>query len=216
MKREQSEQLRKLSSAVCPSGNLARDARAFLLAHGCTGTARHSEAVAVEARRLAMALGGEPEKAYAAGWLHDISAVIPDSGRLAAARDWEVEVLPEEEALPLLLHQKLSVVIAKTVFGISDPATLDAIGHHTTLRRGAGALEKLVFLADKLSWDQPGAPPYGEAVSSALVESLDRAVSTYLHWVWERRETMRVIHPWLREAWEEMRPGPFDRTSSDC
>ena len=177
-------------------------ARSYLLERGCQAAAAHCDAVASEARRIAQShqLGAEADKAYAAGWLHDISAVIPDAHRLATARQWGVDVLPEEEEFPLLLHQKLSAVIAEKEFGIGDRDVLDAVGHHTTLRRCPGTVEKVVFLADKLAWDQPGETPHGEAVRRALQESLDEGVATYLDWVWQHREQMRVIHPWLREA----------------
>ena len=68
-----------------------------------------------------------------AGWLHDISAVIPEARRLDYARQWHIEVLPEEATAPILLHQRQSAVLAAEVFGVTDPAILSAVGCHTTL-----------------------------------------------------------------------------------
>ena len=58
--------------------------------------------------------------------------------------------------------------MAQTWFGCFDPAVLSAIGCHTTLKANPGPLDLLVFLADKLAWDQPGGPPYAAAVQAAV------------------------------------------------
>jgi len=109
-------------------------------------------------------------------------------------------VLEEERHLPMIVHQKLSAVIARDAFNITDPAILSAIGCHTTLKAGASPLDKAVFVADKLAWDQPGAPPYLAELTRALDESLDAAALCYINWLWDRREALAVVHPWLIEA----------------
>jgi predicted HD superfamily hydrolase involved in NAD metabolism len=195
-----------LTASFQPTGDIAHDAPAFLALHGMD-KAGHSAAVAAEARRLALRFGADPAQAEAAGWLHDISGVWPTPERARIARALGVEVLPEEDAFPLILHQKLSVVVAQRVFGVADEAVLSAIGCHTTLRRGATLLDKVVFLADKIAWDQAGAPPYGDAVLAALELSLDAAVFAFLDWQWQRREQLGVVHPWLVAAREELAAG---------
>jgi HD superfamily phosphohydrolase YqeK len=60
--------------------------------------------------------------------------------------------------------------------------------------------QKVLFVADKLAWDQPGTPPYAHDLQTALAQSLDQATLFFLTYLWERRDSLLVIHPWLREA----------------
>jgi HD superfamily phosphohydrolase YqeK len=139
-----------------------------------------------------------------AGYLHDISAVIPNDRRIKSAQDYDLEILPAEFNCPMILHQKLSVVLARQVFGISDDAVLSAVGCHTTLKAKASDLDKVVFLADKIAWDQEGVAPYLSSVLEALKESLDAAVMVYLEYLWAQRESLAVVHPWFVEAREDL------------
>jgi HD superfamily phosphohydrolase YqeK len=65
-------------------------------------------------------------------------------------------------------------------------------------------LDKVVFVADKLAWDQPGVAPYHAEMSVALGRSLDEAALVYLRYLWQRRASLRVVHPWLRDAYLQM------------
>jgi predicted HD superfamily hydrolase involved in NAD metabolism len=183
------------------TGDLASDVTAFLTQHGCSKTAAHCRDVAGEARRVALKTNVNPDQAEIGGWLHDISAVIPTAERIHAAELWGLEVLPEEASFPMIIHQKLSVVLAREVFGVNDAGVLSAIGCHTTLKADASPLDKVVFVADKLAWDQPGVPPYHAEMWVALEHSLDRAALVYLQNLWDRRDTLKVVHPWMVAAY---------------
>lgn len=197
----QYEDVIRLSDSVVFAGNLREHVVHFLTHHEAKHTAAHSICVARRACEIAEQVGVDPHAAEQAGLLHDISAVIPVAARLSAAQAWSVPILPEEEAVPLLIHQKLSVIIAREIFDISDEPVLAAIGCHTTLKAAPSALDMLLFIADKLAWDQAGQPPYRAVVEDALCLSLEQAAFTYLDYVWQRRNQLRVIHPWLREAY---------------
>jgi len=194
------EFLVRLSENLVLTGDVAQDAVAFLRRHDCPETALHSAAVAAEAQCIAALVSVETVRAAQAGWLHDISAVIPAVERVTVAEALGIPVLPEERTLPMILHQKLSVVLARDLFGVTDAAVLSAIGCHTTLKPGASALDKVLFVADKLAWDQPGEPPYRVDLEAALAHSLDAAACVYLRYLWERRVTLAVVHPWLAAA----------------
>lgn len=196
--------LQQLTDGLAFSGQVAEDAPRFLHHHGLPKTAAHVADVAAEAGRLAQCFGADPQGAEIAGWLHDISAVFPSPQRAEVARQLGVEVLPEEDAFPMIIHQKLSVVIAREVFGVDDAATLSAIGCHTTLKRDAGLLDMAVFVADKIAWDQGGTPPYLDAVMVGLGQSIEAAALAYLRYLWERRETLPVVHPWARDAYAQL------------
>jgi predicted HD superfamily hydrolase involved in NAD metabolism len=196
--------LNKLTTDFTPTGNLRHDVASFLVLHNCAHTAGHVARVAAEARRLAERFGAVVDEAETAGLLHDISTVIPNEERIAAAHAFGVEVLPEEATFPMIIHQKLSVVLARDIFGVTAPETLSAIGCHTTLKANASLLDKVVFIADKIAWDQPGEPPYLAELQQALDRSLDHAVFCYLDYLWQRRATLRVVHPWLVAAHQQL------------
>jgi len=126
-----------LLGGVNRTGNLATDAVAILRHHGRDDVAEHVQRVAAEAERIARRLGADVTAATTAAWLHDISLVIPASDMLGAAESAGLDILPEERQVPVLLHGKLSAVIAQRHFGVQEPITLDAMRCHTTLRAGA-------------------------------------------------------------------------------
>ena len=185
-------------------GDIPHDVAAFLTYHGHAKTVGHSAQVAAEARRLAVQVGEDEAKAEVAGWLHDVSAVFPAAERIKAAQIFQVEILAEEEIFPMIIHQKLSVVLAHDLFGITDQAILSAVGCHTTLKANAARLDKVLFVADKIAWDQPGRPPYLAELLAGLAKSLDAAALAYIHYLWERRAMLKVVHPWLKEAHQQL------------
>jgi predicted HD superfamily hydrolase involved in NAD metabolism len=164
---------------------LAADTAAFLAARGKPRTAAHCRAVAETSRALAARFGENEAIAATAALLHDISAVMPaqDMLRYAQACGWAID--PAEAAHPFLLHQRVSADMAKLLFGVDDPAVLSAIACHTTLKANASAQDMLLFLADKLSWDQEGLPPFYDAVFSALEDGLAQACLVYIRYVFD-------------------------------
>ncbi len=203
----ENRRLVSLAEGLALTGEIARDAPAFLRHWKRPGTADHSAQVAVEARHIATLHGVDAQKAEIGAWLHDVSAVFPSASRAEAARELGIPLLPEEEAFPPIAHQKLSAVLARELFGVDDEQVLSAIGCHTTLKRRASALDKVVFLADKVAWDQPGTPPYLEGLLAVLSRSLDEAALVYLRYLWERRATLPVVHPWMVDALSELSGG---------
>ncbi len=167
-------------------------------------TLTHVRNVAEEAVRLAKRFGACPGDADTAGLLHDIAAAMPASEYAGVLHAGGGEVLPEEETYPPILHQKVSVLVAREVFGVGGQAILSAIGCHTTLKPGASDLDKVVFLADKIAWDQPCVPPYRDRLLAALDLSLDAAALVYLEFLWQQRATLKVVHPWMAAAYREL------------
>ncbi len=195
--------LAALDTGMPLTGNISRDATAFLSYHQALHTVRHSACVAAEARALAERCDLNPSAAETAGWLHDISTVISNEDRITYAEAWGIPVLPEERQVPMIIHQKLSAYIAEHLFGMVDRSILSAISCHTTLRSGASLLDKIVFIADKVKWDGAGEPPYAAGLQAALDRSVDTATCWFLSYLWERRSTLLVLHPWLEAAYTE-------------
>lgn len=196
--------LANLKQTFSFTGSPEQDAPAFLFHHECPNTAKHSQQVALTAARLARQYHLDPEHASLAGWMHDISAVIPNSERLSAARQLGLEVLPQEADVPLLLHQKISAVIAKDIFGIKETIVLEAIRCHTTLKAAPSPLDTVLFVADKLAWDQKGPPPYAAALQEALSRSLDEAAWVYQNYLWHSGK-IKIIHPWMEASYRELK-----------
>ncbi|WP_377865628.1 bis(5'-nucleosyl)-tetraphosphatase (symmetrical) YqeK [Bacillus sp. R86525] len=188
-------------SPFTPTGKIENDIKAFLLKYNKGCTYKHSIRVANEARKIAEIFYEDKEKAAIAGYLHDISAIFPNEERIAVAEQFGIEILQEEREFPMIIHQKLSRVIAKEIFKIEDEEVLNAICCHTTLRKHATKMDLVLFVADKLEWDQIGTPPYLLNVKKALGNSLEHAAFVYISYLWERKDTLKVIHPWLEEAY---------------
>jgi predicted HD superfamily hydrolase involved in NAD metabolism len=182
------------------TGPLKDDVRIFLQHNGHARTWGHSQAVAEEARHLAERFGVDPEQAESAGLLHDISCVFPNDSRAEAARQLGWEVLPEEEFFPMIAHQKISATMASQIFNVNDPVVLQAVACHTTLRPDASRLDMILFIADKLRWDGPDEPPYLREIVAGLETSLEQGALAYLEYLWQGRDRLPVVHPWMVQA----------------
>lgn len=101
--------------------------------------------------------------------------------RIAEEREWEID--PAEMAHPFLLHQRISEIMAREAFHVADDAVLSAVACHTTLKAAPSAYDMALFLADKLAWDQEGAPPFAETVRGALQVSLEEPSLRYIDYV---------------------------------
>ncbi|WP_044478965.1 HD domain-containing protein [Paenibacillus antibioticophila] len=187
------------------SGNLKDDIYNFLVNNGCPKTAEHCVRVGKEARKIAERFNANADSAEIAGYLHDISAVYSDDVRIQVSYDLGIEVLSEEEAFPLIIHQKISKEMARDIFNIMDQEILDAVGCHTTLKKNSTILDKVLFVADKIEWDQIGEPPYLFQITQKLDHSLNDAAFEYIDFLWKQQDNLRVIHPWLRDAYYELK-----------
>ncbi len=167
--------------------------------------AEHSKCVAIEAGQLANVFGENCEDARLAGVLHDISAVIPNDKKIEVAESLYIDILSEEKQFPPIIHQKLSKEIARIVFGITNERILNAIGCHTTLKDNPTPLEMIVFIADKLKWDQEGIPPYFINVQEGLKQSLENGVFAFVKYLYHNQSSLKVVHPWLVDAYDYLR-----------
>lgn len=145
------------------------------------------------------------DQARNAALLHDISNLIPKEKYLTIAEACDLEIFPAEREFPVLLHQRISRIVAVETFNILDKEVLNAINCHTTLRKSATPLDKLLFLADKLSWDDQDMPSYMPLVRKASEVSLDNGIKCYFENLMLNKSSLMAPHPWLLEAWEEIR-----------
>ena len=145
--------------------------------------------------------GVDPAQVEVAALLHDIGGVVPRDRMVDLCQILGLSVRPEELQVPMLLHARISEIIAREVYGVDDPAVLQAIRVHTALHGQPTPLDKVVFLADKIEWDQGGEPPYRAELLLALDAGLDAGTCFMLTWMHTHRSELLAILSELRGAW---------------
>ncbi len=183
---------------------LEQEVAKFFTKHDHIHTLKHSIEVANEAVILAKRFDSKPKKAQIAGYLHDISAVVPNSERIDLAKKLAINILAEEHEFPMIIHQKLSAVIAKELFDIKDKEILSAIACHTTLKAESTVIDQVVFVADKICWDAHGEPPYLKGILKSLDKSLAAASFYYINYLYKQKDKLKIIHPFLTAAYEDL------------
>lgn len=197
--------LAELIKSFKKTGDMEKDVLNFLELHNYPRIAEHSIKVGYESIRLAKEFNEDEEKAAIAGYLHDVSVVFPNNERIDVAKELGIDVLPEEETFPLIIHQKISKEMAREIFDVHDESILEAISCHTTLKANSSKLDRVLFVADKIEWDQKGTPPYIKVLLQQLDVSLEHGAFTYINYLWSQRENLKVIHPWLEDAYFEFK-----------
>lgn len=182
------------------TNDLKKSITGFLELNNCLDTISHSIEVANYAKDISCKYSIRSELAEVSGLLHDISAVIPNNKRIEVANILGIEIYDEERKMPLIIHQKISKVIAQDIFKINDTSILSAIECHTTLKKEPSKLDLLLFVSDKIKWDQDGNPPYLEGLLYNLDKSLEHSALYYIDYLLQNE--IKVIHPWLKDAYE--------------
>jgi putative HD superfamily hydrolase of NAD metabolism len=186
------------------TGNLKEDIAAIFQYHQDEETLKHVLKVAEEAIRISNRFGVEPEEAEQAALLHDVSNIIPVNRMVDVAKALSVKIEDEELKYPRILHQKLSRAMAEQVFGITNPNILNAIECHTTLKSNASQLDKVLFIADKLSWESPGQINQHDIRQKVEKNELNQAILIYLNHIWEQRNNLKLVHSWTIQAREDL------------
>ena len=114
----------------------------------------HSLCVADEAVRLAKKYGGDLEKAYLAGLLHDITKNATAEEHLNIFSQFDIMLNDVELSAEKLWHAISGSVYIEHILGISDKEIITAVRYHTTARENMTQLEKLLYLADFTSADR--------------------------------------------------------------
>lgn len=139
----------------------------------------HSLNVAVEAERLSLRYGADPEKAYRCGLLHDIMKDDPPEAQRAYIRRSGIVLTAEEESSHKLWHSIAGAAYMERELGITDPQMLRAVRYHTSARAGMELLEKIVYLADFTSADRDynGVERMRQKVDRSLEEAMEEGLS---------------------------------------
>lgn len=187
-------------NCVSFTGDIERDVQALMAANGKEKTFVHMRSVAEVSVSLAGRFGLSEETCFLAAILHDVSAVIKPSDMFRYAKEQGMELCEAELRFPFLLHQRMSKLVSKQHFAVDNEHVLSAIECHTTLKKDADPYDMVLFIADKLSWDQEGTPPFYDVVSAALDASLEKACYTYMRYM---EESGKLLCP--HTNWNEAR-----------
>ncbi|EGO9215401.1 HD domain-containing protein [Enterococcus faecalis] len=181
---------------------LKNEIKQYLVSKNCEKTYYHCMEVGEYAYQLGEKYLTSPEKVSIVGYLHDISAVYPNNQRINVAQKYGIELNEAEMAFPMIIHQKISKSIAKMDFGIEDNEILSAIECHTTLKKNYSDIDLVLFVADKIKWDQEGKPPYLDGLLQALNCSLENAAYFYIDYI--LKHDIKVVHPWLWDTYNQL------------
>lgn len=164
---------------------------------------QHTLNVADNIEKLSKKYNLDKTQAYTAAMLHDTGKIIKVKNRLDFCMKNGIEILDIEKEYPQLLHQKISAKLAELIFSINDKEILNAVSVHTTLKSEPGMLDKILFIADKLSF---GEDEYKEILEKMKKEvfqesSPEKAISIYLEYICTTVENKK-LHPWMKQAYE--------------
>ena len=114
----------------------------------------HCENVAIEAVKLAQAFGGDADKAYFCGMVHDIAKELPPDQQQLLVFNSKMDVSETEKASKPLWHAISGAQLLMERFGVTDTDVLSAVRYHTVSRAGMSRLEEIIYLADLISADR--------------------------------------------------------------
>ena len=158
-----------------------------------------------QALKLASQYGLDLEQVSTAALLHNISHLIPKTEYIKLAEEYGIEILPQEKQNPYLLHQKISRILAVEEFNISDKEILNAISCHTTLRKSATLLDKIIFLASKQNNELCKKTIFNKLEQIKNEKDLNQTAFSCLYNLLQNTLPTQTIHPWAQEALEELK-----------
>lgn len=111
----------------------------------------HSLNVADSALFLADKYGGDRDKAYFAGLVHDIMKNANEDEQLQIMEKGGIILSRVEKNNQKLWHAMAGEAFLRTEMGITDEEVLSAVRYHTTGKAGMSLLDKIVYIADYIS-----------------------------------------------------------------
>lgn len=181
------------------TGNIKYDVRNLLVINNKEDTFHHVKAVANTNIDIAKQFGLDEYLCEMSGYLHDISVVINPNDMLAYMVNNNLFIDEAEKKYPFILHQRISKLLSQSLFNITDKTILSAVECHTTLKSQPSKYDIALFIADKLSWDQEGKPPFYDVVKNALSISLEKACLEYINYIIDNNIIL-YPHSWLLDG----------------
>ena len=162
----------------------------------------HSLCVADEAKRLAEKYGGDSEKSYLAGLLHDITKNAPDEEHLQIFKEFGIILSDVEQNAKKLWHAMSGALYVKNILEINDPEIIDAIRYHTTAKADMSLPAEILYLADFTSKDRDYEDV--DVIREYVDESLEKAFVYALEYsIVDLVNQGRAIHPDTVQAYNQ-------------
>ena len=169
------------------------------------GLRGHVLRVEAEARRLAELHNVDEHRSVVAALGHDLVRHLNAGELLAAATEYGHVVDPVEAQSPILVHGPVAARILSLDFGLEDTELLDGIDCHTTARAGMTALERVLFIADKVEPHKLKREPSLGEVKDTAEEDLLAATLLYLDYnLGQSVKRGWLVHPRSLEARNEL------------
>lgn len=159
----------------------------------------HSLNVAESAKELAFWYGESKEdsyleKAYLTGLLHDCMKNADKNEMLQMIEKGGIILNRVELNNPKLWHAIAGSVFVQNNLGITDPEIVSAIRYHTTGRAGMSVFEKIIYIADYISYERDY-PDVDEMRLLTQIKGLDEAALYSLQYsLTSLSKNKRLIH----------------------
>lgn len=154
----------------------------------------HSINVAESAKVLAEKYGGDPQKAYFAGLMHDVMKNASGEEQLQIIKKGGIILSRAEKNNPKLWHAIAGECFLRTETDVSDGDILNAVRYHTTGRANMSPLEKIIYVADYISAER-NYPDVGVMRELAFSQGLNEASLYSLRYTMRKlTETGGIIH----------------------
>ncbi len=177
---------------------LHENVNAYFEAFGESEIFQHTLDVIGVIRELSTRYEFDVDKCIIAAYLHDLGKVVRNEDQVNFCRSFGHVILKNEEDVPTLLHQIASKIIAVEIFGIRDEEILSAVGCHITLKQHPSTIEKILFIADKVSRKDKNNEIL---VNSLFNESIDACIYNYFEMMHDNSATLKYYHKWSQEAY---------------
>ena len=160
------------------------------------GLRGHIARVEEEAVRLAPLHGVDPQRARLAALGHDLVRHEPGPRLLQLAAEYALTPDEVERAAPILVHGPVAAAMLLRDYAVDDADLVAGVDCHTTARPGMSALEKVLFVADKVEPHKLAREPALAEVKRLAETDLDAALLRYLDlYVEEALQRRRQLHP---------------------
>ncbi len=164
----------------------------------------HSVEVAKSAVYLAEKYGGDSEKMYVAGLLHDVLKEADRDETFYYVDKYVIPLTVLEEVTPKLWHAIVGAEFIKNELHIDDEDIITAVRYHTTGRKDMTLSEKILFIADFISADRDynGADEMRERAEKSLECAMDMGLSFTIA---DLIEHGRPVHPDTVDAYNDIK-----------
>ncbi len=160
------------------------------------GLRDHVLRVVSEAKRLAFCYGIDEGRAAIAALGHDLARAHSPLEVLREAEAAGLELSELERSAPILAHGRLGALLMAERYGVADAEALASARYHTTGRAGMSALERLIYVADKIEPAKTLEEPSLVEARRLADESLEAAMRQLLDWQISRAlERGWPLHP---------------------